>query len=160
MIRREAGGDTLLRLIAAERALRGLVMLAAGVYLVSHTGTNFGSIANRLARSVELDPQRPFIRHLIARLGKLHHHEVRVFGIGALCYGVLELVEGVGLWLRQRWAEWLTVVATSLLIPLELYELARKPSVLKAGGLLVNVLIVWYLLRVVRRKAAVAIRPG
>ena len=156
MIRRAEGGDTLLRLIAAERALRGLVMLAAGVYLVSHTGTNFGSIANRLARGVELDPQRPFIRHLIARLGKLHHHQVRVFGIGALGYGALELVEGVGLWLRQRWAEWLTVFATSLLIPLELYELVRKPSLLKAGGLAVNVLIVWYLLRVVRRKTATA----
>jgi hypothetical protein len=85
VIRRGAGGDTFLRLIAAERALRGLLMLAAGVYLVSHTGTNFGSSANRLARSLELDPQRPFIRHLIARLGKLRHHQVRVFGIGFLC---------------------------------------------------------------------------
>jgi uncharacterized membrane protein (DUF2068 family) len=48
------------------------------------------------------------------------------------------------------------VIATSLLIPLELYELTRKPSLLKAGGLTVNVLIVWYLLRIVRRKTAAA----
>jgi uncharacterized membrane protein (DUF2068 family) len=77
---------------------------------------------------------------------------VTLFGLAALGYGVLELVEGVGLWLRQRWAEWLTVIATSLLIPVELYELARKPSMLKAAGLVVNVVIVAYLVHVIRRR--------
>ncbi len=77
---------------------------------------------------------------------------MKLFGAGALAYGVLELVEGVGLFYRRRWAEWLTVVATSLLIPLELYELVRHASVLKAGGIAVNVLVVAYLVRVVYRK--------
>jgi uncharacterized membrane protein (DUF2068 family) len=143
--------DRLLPLIAAERALRGLVLLAAGIYLVSHTGTNLGSTADRFARGIELDPHRPWVRHLIHRLGRLGAGEVTLFGIGALVYGALEIVEGIGLWLRQRWAEWLTVVATSLLAPFELYELVRKPSALKAGGLVVNILIVIYLLRIVRR---------
>jgi uncharacterized membrane protein (DUF2068 family) len=132
--------------------VRGLLLVGAGVYLIGHAGANFGSIANHVARSVELDPRRPFVRHLIARLGALRRHEVRVFGVGALGYGVLELVEGVGLWLEQRWAEWLTVVATSLLIPLEVYELVRRPTILKAVGIAVNVLIVIYLIRVVRRR--------
>ena len=48
-------------------------------------------------------------------------------GTTAACNRV-ETVEGVGLWLDQLSAEYLTVIATSLLIPLELYELARKPS--------------------------------
>ena len=77
---------------------------------------------------------------------------MKLFGAGALGYGVLELVEGVGLFYRRRWAEWLTVVATSLLIPLELYEVVRSPSLLKAGGIAVNVVIVIYLYRIVRRK--------
>ena len=65
---------------------------------------------------------------------------------------MLELVEGVGLFYRQRWAEWLTVVATSLLIPFELYEVVRNPSLLKAGGIAVNIVIVIYLFRIVHRK--------
>jgi uncharacterized membrane protein (DUF2068 family) len=77
---------------------------------------------------------------------------VKLFGAGALAYGVLELVEGVGLFYRRRWAEWLTVVATTLLIPLELYEVVRSPSLLKAGGIAVNVVVVAYLVRVVRGK--------
>src|SRR6266568_1095158 len=132
-------GERLLPLIAAERAVRGLLLLAAGVYLLAHTRSNFGSIANHLARAIELDPRRPFVRHLIARLTALRRHEIEVFGAGALAYGALELVEGVGLWLRKRWAEWLTIIATSLLV-LELYELVRRATALKTVGLTVNIL--------------------
>jgi uncharacterized membrane protein (DUF2068 family) len=145
-------GERLLPWIAAERTLRGLLLVAAGIYLLAHTGSNFGSIANHLARAIELDPRRPFIRHLVARLGRLRRHEIALFGAAALAYGGLELVEGGGLFLRKRWAEWLTVVATTLLIPVELYELIRRPSVLKAGGLVINIVIVLYLFRVVRAK--------
>jgi uncharacterized membrane protein (DUF2068 family) len=77
---------------------------------------------------------------------------VRVVAVLALGYGLLELVEGTGLWLDQLWAEYLTVIATSLLIPLELYELVRHPTALKAGGLAVNVLIVAYLVQQLRRR--------
>ena len=81
----------------------------------------------------------------------MHAHELRIAGLAALGYGGLELVEGVGLWLDQLWAEYLTVIATSLFIPFELYELAIRPSLWKAGGILVNVLIVLYLARALRR---------
>ena len=45
------------------------------------------------------------------------------------------------------------MIATSLLVPLEAYELIRHPSWLKAAGIVVNVAIVIYLYRVVRRRA-------
>jgi uncharacterized membrane protein (DUF2068 family) len=131
--------------------IRGVLLIAAGSYLLGHTGSDLGRLAERLARGVELDTRRRFIRNLIDRLGHLSHHQVTLFGIAAIAYGALELVEGYGLWRRYRWAEWLTVIATSLLIPFELYELVHKPSALKAAGLAVNVLIVIYLLRVVMR---------
>jgi uncharacterized membrane protein (DUF2068 family) len=51
-------------------------------------------------------------------------------------------------------AEYLTVIATSLLIRFELYELARYATVWKAGGTLVNVAIVVYLARSLRRRVA------
>src|SRR4051794_7510592 len=141
-----------LRLIAAERAVRGLLLLAAGIYLLSHRHTDFGRLADHIARAVELDPRRPFVRHLIEHLHRLHASTIVLTGIAALGYGVLELVEGVGLWLDQLWAEYLTVIATSLLIPLELYELARKPTLLKAAGIAVNLAIVAYLAHALRRR--------
>ena len=149
----ESGGR-LVWLIAAERTLRGFLLVGAGIYLLARSGSDFGSIANHLARRLELDPQRPFIRHIVAKLGHLKQHEVKLFGALALGYAALEITEGVGLFYRKRWAEWLTVVATSLLVPLELYELVRHPSALKAGGIAVNIAIVIYLYRVVRRKGS------
>ena len=152
-MRSSESGGRLLWLIALERTLRGLLLVAAGIYLLARSGANFGDIANHIARRLELDPQRPFIRHIVTKLGHLKKHEVQLFGALALGYAALEITEGVGLFYRKRWAEWLTVVATSLLVPLEAYELVRHPSALKAGGIAVNVLIVAYLVRVVRRKS-------
>jgi uncharacterized membrane protein (DUF2068 family) len=141
-----------LRLIALERIIRGALLLGAGVYLLFHLNSDFGRLGERVMRAIELDPRRPFLHRIVVDLHHLHASEVRVAAVFAFGYGLLELVEGTGLWLDQLWAEYLTVVATSLLIPLELYELARHPTVLKAGGLVVNVLIVVYLVYLLRRR--------
>ena len=47
--------------------------------------------------------------------------------VGVLAYGVLELVEAVGLWLMKRWGEYVAVVGTAIFIPLEVYEIV-EPS--------------------------------
>ena len=143
-----------LRLIAIERSARGVLLLAAGVYLLFHLSTDFGQLAERVIRSIDIDPRQHFLHRIVARLHRLRAHQLRILGLLALGYGGLELVEGVGLWLDQLWAEYLTVIATSLFIPLELYELTVHPTVWKAGGILINLLIVIYLAWTLRRRVA------
>jgi uncharacterized membrane protein (DUF2068 family) len=66
---------------------------------------------------------------------------------GALCvYLVLLFLESVGLWYAKRWAEYLTVFETGLLVPFEVYELTSSVSVLKVLTLLLNLAVVVYLL--------------
>jgi uncharacterized membrane protein (DUF2068 family) len=142
-----------LRLIALERMARGVLLLAAGVYLLFHLNSDFGRVSERVMRAIELDPRKPFLHHIVAYLHHLHASEIRIAAIIALGYGVLELVEGTGLWLDQLWAEYLTVIATSILIPFELYEFVNRPSVWKAGGIVVNVAIVGYLAHLLRRRS-------
>jgi uncharacterized membrane protein (DUF2068 family) len=146
------GSRRVLRLIALERIVRGALLLGAGVYLLFHLNSDFGRLGERVMRAIELDPRRPFLHRIVAYLHHLHASELRVAAVFAFGYGLLELVEGTGLWLDKLWAEYLTVVATSLLIPLELYELVRHPTALKAGGLVVNGLIVAYLVHLLRRR--------
>jgi uncharacterized membrane protein (DUF2068 family) len=141
-----------LRLIAVERCGRGVLLLAAGVYLLFHVNSDFGRLGERVMRAIELDPRRPFWHRIIAYLHHLHATQLRTAAVVAVGYGLLELVEGTGLWLDQLWAEYLTVIATSLLIPFELYELVRHPSIWKAGGILVNLAIVVYLAYLLRRR--------
>ena len=142
----------IIRLIATERFVRGIVLSAAGIYLVTHSHSDLGRLADRAMRALEIDPRRHFLHKLIAKLHRLHAGTVFITGIAAIGYGVLETVEGVGLWLDALWAEYLTVIATSLLIPLEVYELIRKPSAWKAAGIVVNLVIVVYLARRLRKR--------
>jgi uncharacterized membrane protein (DUF2068 family) len=74
-----------------------------------------------------------------------------VFGVIALGYGVLEGAEAYGLWRRRRWGEWLTLVATSILLIPEVWELIRSVTVLKVVALIVNLLVVAYLYWRLRR---------
>ena len=55
-------------------------------------------------------------------------------------------MEAVGLWWQKRWAEYLTLIATALFLPLEVYEIAHKLSPLKIIALIVNIAVVLYLL--------------
>jgi uncharacterized membrane protein (DUF2068 family) len=142
----------ILRLIAAERAIRGLLLIAASVYLFNHLHSDFGKLADHVMRAIELDPRKPFLHRIVTYLHDLHASEIKVAAFLALGYGILELVEGTGLWLDQLWAEYLTVISTSVLLPYEIYELIRKPTLLKAGGITVNILIVIYLAVMLRRR--------
>src|SRR5207244_298163 len=86
-----------------------------------------------------------YLDALLQRLLTLTPREVGWLAVIAILYGVLELAEAAGLLLRRRWAEYLVVTATAVGIPLEVVELARHPTALKATLLLINLLIVVYL---------------
>jgi uncharacterized membrane protein (DUF2068 family) len=63
----------------------------------------------------------------------------------------LLLTEGVGLWLKKRWAEYFTIIVTCSLIPLELYEIEKRVTFTRIAVLLVNMAIVWYLFAQLRK---------
>jgi len=83
-------------------------------------------------------------------LSQLEPHNIMLIVAVAGAYATLYTVEGVGLWLRKRWAEYLTTIATASLIPFELWELTQGATPIKIGALLVNVAIVAYLVYVLR----------
>src|SRR5262249_61202253 len=76
---------------------------------------------------------------------------LRELSLGTFIYSSLFFTEGVGLALRKRWAEFLTIVSTAGLIPFEVYVLFIHPTVTKALLLLVNIAVVAYLIYEVRR---------
>jgi uncharacterized membrane protein (DUF2068 family) len=61
------------------------------------------------------------------------------------------LTEGTGLFLRKRWAEYFTIIATSSFIPLEIYEIVRRVTLGKIILLLINLAVVVYLAVEVRQ---------
>jgi uncharacterized membrane protein (DUF2068 family) len=85
------------------------------------------------------------------KLSTLHASQLIAVAIVAFAYAALFSVEGVGLWLGKRWAEYLTIIAISSFAPLEVYELIRRVTWLRGTTLAVNVLIVGYLIWKVRQ---------
>lgn len=87
--------------------------------------------------------------HLVARLVapilRLAPHKLEAAGIALLLYAALFLTEGIGLLTQRRWAEYLTVIATASLIPLEIWEIAHRATAMRIGILLLNVAVVIYL---------------
>jgi uncharacterized membrane protein (DUF2068 family) len=146
---------TILRVLAVERVIRAVVLIAAGygVYRFESAQTALRGSFGRLVPSlrpladqlgVDLDHSSILSaasKALHARAGTLN-----LVVIGLVVYGLLELVEGVGLWLAKRWGEYLTVIATAAFLPYEVSELLKSVTVTKVGALLINVLAVVYLL--------------
>ncbi len=80
----------------------------------------------------------------------------------ALFYSAVLFTEGIGVYLQQRWAEFVMIIATAALVPLEVRHLYHQPSIGAVVVLLVNCFIVWFLYRVLRREpvpAPEAARP-
>lgn len=144
----------LLRLLAVERGIRGAVMVL-GALVAFQVASERGSILSRIERI--LVAYRPLGQEIgvqltgswvVTELEKYlggNGQALRLAGAGLLVYGIVQMVEGVGLWGGRRWAEYLAATATSLFIPLEVYEILHKPTPVKVGALVVNVLVVIYL---------------
>ncbi|HEY4973086.1 MAG TPA: DUF2127 domain-containing protein, partial [Steroidobacteraceae bacterium] len=83
--------------------------------------------------------------------------KIQIFLAVTIAYTAVVLAEAIGLWLRRAWAEWLTVLATSSLIPFELWELITRPPGRRLAiglTLVLNLVIVWYLARLLRATVA------
>jgi uncharacterized membrane protein (DUF2068 family) len=54
--------------------------------------------------------------------------------------------------LEHAWAGYLVVIATSTLVPFEIYEIVKKPTPLRFALFLLNVGIVLYLIVTIRKE--------
>jgi uncharacterized membrane protein (DUF2068 family) len=145
-----------LRLISIDRVLHFLVLVSLGIAVLllsrhEHSAhAEFERVLAAIQGGVAGGPVQTrghvgIIREL-DKLFSLQARTLRTVGIALLVYGLLEGVEAVGLWLLKRWAEYLTFVATSILLPFEVYELINRVSILKVIGFLINVAVVIYLI--------------
>ena len=148
---------------AARPRNRGL--FAVGIFKLSKTlffGTigigalhllhrNVGDLVMRITDALPLDPEGRFVSLVMDRADLIGNHQLRMVSAAALSYAVLCLIEGVGLLLEKVWAEYFTLVLTTLALPWEFFELVREPSVWKAALTAANMVVVLYLLWHVRR---------
>lgn len=141
-----------LRLIAIDRVLHVLILTFLAVAFVTFASHNkalhadYQNIMNALNGGGAAATR---VRGILGYLRKAFNYTpTHLFVLAGIClaYACLEGVEAVGLWFNRRWAEYLTFVATTLLIPYEIYELYLHVSILKSVAFVLNVLVAAYLL--------------
>jgi uncharacterized membrane protein (DUF2068 family) len=141
-----------LRLIAVDRAIHVIVLTTLAIILYTfarHDATLHRDYVNIMSDLSGTTPGESQVRGVLGYLGRAFKYSpARLIQLGLLvtAYAALEATEMVGLWFSKRWAEYLTFVATILLIPIELYELSLSVTVFKVITLAINVAIAVYLL--------------
>lgn len=144
-----------LKLVAIERAIRAL-MLIAGAIIIFAAAANRDTViaktnaliesATPLASQIGWDIRHSHMLELGQSALGSSTTVYNLAGFALLAYALLQFVEAWGLWGGRRWAEYLAVVATSVFLPLEFYEMAQHPTVFKAVTIAVNIAIVVYLI--------------
>lgn len=141
-----------LRLIALDRAFHVLVLGSLGIAFLlfaRHDAALHTYYTNLMSALDGGGPGTGRIRGVLGYLRKAFEYTPsHLYTLAAivLAYACLEAVEMVGLWRNRRWAEYLTFVATTLLIPYEIYEIVLRLSVFKVVAFVINVAVVAYLL--------------
>ena len=138
-------------MIAAFKLAKGVLLLAVGVGALTLLGKDLADRAAHWAEVFSVDPDNTYVQTLIVKLTRIDDQTLVQISAGTFFYSALLLTEGVGLFLRQRWAEYFTIVVTGSFIPLEVYGLSKTFSAARAAVLLANVGVVVYLaVRVLR----------
>jgi len=145
----------MLYLIGGVKLATALALGTAGVGIFKLLDHDLGRAVEGVILRLHLDPENRLIHALIEQLGGISRSQLKAIGVGTFFYAALELGEGLGLLLQKRWAEYLTVLATLLLLPPELVELMRKPDALRFAVLGANLGVAFYLIQRLRQPASI-----
>ena len=134
-----------LRLIAAFKLLKGLALLALGIGALKLLHKDVEAIVVHWINVFQVDPHSHYLQLLLEKLSILDDRRLKELSAGTFIYSAIFLTEGAGLAFRKSWAEYLTIITTASLLPLEVYELAKHASIGKVLALVINLAVVIYL---------------
>jgi len=123
-----------------------LIAAAIGILVLGRTGVLYGwAVDSRqdLLLAADANLLYRLLNQVLVWIGFYQH--TTVLAVAVIFYALVEGTEGVGLAMRRRWAEYLIVIATGFLIPYEIYEVVNRVTLLRVGGLALNVVVVVYL---------------
>jgi uncharacterized membrane protein (DUF2068 family) len=129
---------------------KGIALLAAGIGALNLLHRGVAAIIEHWVNIFRVDPQNHYINLLLEKLSIVDDRRLKELSIGTFVYSAISFTEGIGLSLRKPWAEYLTIIITSSLLPLEIYEIAKHVSTGRISALLINLAIVAYLVRELR----------
>src|SRR5215470_18817732 len=100
-----------LKAAAMFEALKGLLVIVAGLGLLAFVHRDAQAFAERLVLHLHLNPARHYPRIFIEAAGRLNNARLWMFATGAFAYSALRFAEAYGLWRARPWAQWIGIVS-------------------------------------------------
>ena len=152
---KELRSALILRAFAVERFLRAIIFagLSYALWRFKYSRVSIEQeyhqdllpVLRTLMTELGYTVHRSSLLGLIQHAFALNARTLTWLALGALGYAVVEIVEGIGLWLLRRWGEYFAMIATSVGIPYEIYDLTAKITVVRVIAFVINVALVVYL---------------
>jgi uncharacterized membrane protein (DUF2068 family) len=140
-----------LRWIGAYKLLKGVLAILGGLLVLRLMHLDLPEIVTHWMSRLSIRPHSALGEFILRKVIAIQGRRLAVLAVMLFAYTPIAFAEGIGLLMRRTWAEWLTVVTTAGMVPLELYELARRFTWVRAAILVLNILVVVYLIWRIRR---------
>lgn len=131
--------------ISLEKTIKGTVLILVAFKMLSLFGSDVHAWATDFVTRHGIDITNRYVQLALDKLVGVGNTQLVEMSTIALVYSGFLYTEGIGLWLQKRWAEYLTTIATALLIPVEIYELYERFTWVRVSIIVLNLFIVWYL---------------
>lgn len=143
-----------LLLVGLFKLSKAVFFTAVGAGAMHLVHKNVSAVLMQIVEALRLDQEHRLVDFLLGKAGLVTSHQLRQAGTLSFLYAAVCVVEGTGLVLRKRWAEYFTVALTAMGLPWECYELLHKFSPYKVGLLVINLVVLGYLVWVLKHKQA------
>ena len=141
-----------IRAIAIFEMVKGFLGFAVGITLISLLHKDLETVAGNVLEYLHIDPTGHFAEMFVERASKINESNIVIFVVLAFVYTLVRLVEAYGLWRLRTWAEWFAIISGMIYLPIEIYEIFQKPTVVRFVIFFFNLALVLYLIYV-RREA-------
>lgn len=141
-----------LLLIGLFKLSKAVLSIALGVGALKLVHHDLGVVVLRVSDVLKIDPESRFVALLMSKADLIGAPQLKHFSALTFSYAVICLVEGTGLMLEKRWAEYFTISLTVLALPWECFELSKEVTALRLALLIINLIVLAYLAWLLRRQ--------
>jgi len=134
-----------LRAVASVEFIKGLAVLLAGFGVLSLVHRDAWDVAESFLEWLHVSPDAHYAQVFLNLVDQITDSKLWFVAVGALAYSCLRFMEAYGLWMERAWAEWLALVSGMIYLPFEIYEIARRPDLIRIAIFLINVAVVVYM---------------
>jgi uncharacterized membrane protein (DUF2068 family) len=132
-------------LIGVFKLLKALLLICVAITAFHLVNRDLSETIEHAAKLLRVDPGNRYVQIAISHALNVSPKKLELVGVVALIYAAMFGTEGTGLLLGKRWAEYMTIITTAGLMPVEIYEIIKHVSAIKIITLLINAAAVVYL---------------